>query len=96
MVAKIKLGWTPEQIGDRMIYDGAALRVCQETIHRHTYFKEGIALALRIQTQLHAGKQARAAAQQIRRYTPTQTRSTPWARTRSHSSCSNALSVIAR
>ncbi len=28
---RIKQGWTPEQIGNRMIYEGAKLRVCQKT-----------------------------------------------------------------
>ena len=42
VVARIKQGWTPEQIGNRMIYEGAALRVCQETIYRYIYSKEGM------------------------------------------------------
>ena len=42
MIARIKQGWTPEQIGNRMIYEGAALRVCQETIYRDIYSKEGM------------------------------------------------------
>ena len=29
VVQRIKQGWTPEQIGNRMIYEGAKLRVCQ-------------------------------------------------------------------
>ena len=33
---------TPEQIGNRMIYEGAKLRVCQETIYRYIYSKEGM------------------------------------------------------
>ena len=32
VIARIKQGWTPEQIGNRMIFEGAKLRVCQETI----------------------------------------------------------------
>jgi IS30 family transposase len=42
VIARIKQGWTPEQIGNRMIYEGAALRVCQETIYRYIYSKEGM------------------------------------------------------
>ena len=42
VVAKIKLGWTPEQIGNRMIFEGAKLRVCQETIYRYIYSTEGM------------------------------------------------------
>ena len=34
VIARIKQGWTPEQIGNRMIYEGAALRVCQELCTR--------------------------------------------------------------
>ncbi len=40
VVAQIKEGWTPEQIGNRMIFEGAKLRVCQETIYRYIYSKE--------------------------------------------------------
>lgn len=42
VVGRIKQGWTPEQIGDRMIYEGATPRVCQETIYRYIYSKEGM------------------------------------------------------
>jgi len=42
VVQRIKQGWTPEQIGNRMIYEGAKLRVCQETIYRYIYSKEGM------------------------------------------------------
>ncbi|WP_313851752.1 IS30 family transposase, partial [Parasedimentitalea psychrophila] len=42
VVERLKNGWTPEQIGNRMIYDNAALRVCQETIYRYIYSKEGL------------------------------------------------------
>ena len=31
---RIKEGWTPEQIGNRMIHEGAKPRACQETIYR--------------------------------------------------------------
>ena len=37
MIALIKQGWTPEQIGNRMIYESAKLRICQETIYRYIY-----------------------------------------------------------
>ena len=43
VVARIKLGWRPEQIGNRMIYARAKHRVCQETIYRYIYSKEGMA-----------------------------------------------------
>jgi len=46
VVARIRQGWTPEQIGNRMIYEGAKLRVCQETIYRYIYSKEGMAQEL--------------------------------------------------
>ncbi|MCU9838263.1 helix-turn-helix domain-containing protein [Ruegeria sp. WL0004] len=46
VIDRIKQGWTPEQIGNRMIYEGAKLRVCQETIYRYTYSKEGMAKKL--------------------------------------------------
>jgi len=42
IVARLKNGWTPEQIGNRMIYEGAKLRACQETIYRYIYSKEGM------------------------------------------------------
>ena len=42
VVQRIKQGWTPEQIGNRMIFEGAKLRVCQETIYRYIYSKEGM------------------------------------------------------
>lgn len=42
VIARIKQGWTPEQIGNRMIYEGAKLGVCQETIYRYIYSKEGM------------------------------------------------------
>lgn len=46
VVARLKNGWTPEQIGNRMIYEGAKLRVCEETIYRYIYSKEGMAQEL--------------------------------------------------
>jgi IS30 family transposase len=42
VIERLKNGWTPEQIGNRMIHEGAPLRVCQETIYRHIYSKEGL------------------------------------------------------
>lgn len=42
VVEGLKNGWTPEQIGNRMIHEGARLRVCQETIYRYIYSKEGM------------------------------------------------------
>ncbi len=46
VIERIKQCWTPEQIGNRMIYEGAKLRVCQETIYRYIYSKEGMAQEL--------------------------------------------------
>lgn len=46
VIERIKQGWTPEQIGNRMIHEGAKLRGCQETIYRYIYSKEGIAQGL--------------------------------------------------
>ena len=46
VIERIKQGWTPEQIGNRMIHEGAKLRVCQETIYRYIYSKEGMAQEL--------------------------------------------------
>ncbi|MBY6059741.1 IS30 family transposase [Leisingera daeponensis] len=46
VVERLKNGWTPEQIGNRMIHEGARLRVCQETIYRYIYSKEGMAQEL--------------------------------------------------
>ncbi|SFF29658.1 hypothetical protein SAMN04488523_1553 [Sulfitobacter brevis] len=34
VIERIKNGWTPEQISNRMIHQGTPLRVCQETIYR--------------------------------------------------------------
>jgi IS30 family transposase len=39
VIERIKNGWTPEQIGNRMIHERAKLRVCQETIYRYIYSK---------------------------------------------------------
>ncbi|MFK7871482.1 MAG: IS30 family transposase [Roseobacter sp.] len=39
---RIKQGWTPEQIGNRMLLEGAKPRVYQETIYRYIYSKEGM------------------------------------------------------
>lgn len=46
VIDRLKNGWTPEQIGNRMIHEGAQPRVCQETIYRYLYSKEGMAQAL--------------------------------------------------
>ena len=42
VIERLKNGWTPEQIGNRMIHEKAPLRVCQETIYRFIYSKEGL------------------------------------------------------
>lgn len=39
---RLPVNGTPEQIGNRVIYKGAKLRVCQETIYRYIYSKEGM------------------------------------------------------
>jgi len=41
VIERIKNGWTPEQISNRMIHEDAPLKVCQETIYRYIYSKEG-------------------------------------------------------
>jgi transposase, IS30 family len=46
VVERLKNGWTPEQIGYQMIHEQAPLRVCQETIYRYIYSKEGMAQEL--------------------------------------------------
>jgi IS30 family transposase len=46
VIERLKNGWTPEQIGTRMIHDQAPLRVCQETIYRYVYSREGMAQEL--------------------------------------------------
>jgi IS30 family transposase len=43
VIERLKNGWTPEQIGNRMIHEGARQRVCQETIYRYIYSKDGMA-----------------------------------------------------
>ncbi|MDW3221415.1 MAG: IS30 family transposase [Paracoccaceae bacterium] len=53
IVERLKNGWTPEQIGNRMIFEGAKLRVCQETIYRCIYSKEGMAQELWCCLPLH-------------------------------------------
>lgn len=53
IVARLKNGWTPEQIGNRMIYEGAKLRACQERIYRYIYSKEGMAQELWWYLPLH-------------------------------------------
>ena len=42
IIERIKDGWTPEQIADRLIYENASVRVCQETIYRFVYSAEGM------------------------------------------------------
>jgi len=42
VIERIKDGWTPEQIGNRMIQEQAPLRVYQETIYRYIYSQEGL------------------------------------------------------
>jgi IS30 family transposase len=42
IVERIKDGWTPEQIADRLIYENTSIRVCQETIYRFVYSAEGM------------------------------------------------------
>ncbi len=46
VIERLKNGWTPEQIGNRMIHDQAPLKVCQETIYRYVYSREGMAQEL--------------------------------------------------
>lgn len=53
IVSHLKNGWTPEQIGNRMIFDGAKQRACQETIYRYIYSKEGMAQELWWYLPLH-------------------------------------------
>lgn len=43
VIERIRDGWTPEQIAYRMIHEKAPLRVCQETIYRYIYSKDGMA-----------------------------------------------------
>lgn len=42
IIERIKDGWTPEQIAGRLRYENAPVRVCQETIYRFVYSKEGL------------------------------------------------------
>lgn len=53
IVGYLKDGWTPEQIGNRMIYEGVKQRACQETIYRYIYSKEGMAQELWWYLPLH-------------------------------------------
>jgi IS30 family transposase len=46
VIARIKQGWTPKQIANRMIFEGAKLRLCQEKIYCYIYSKEGMAQEL--------------------------------------------------
>lgn len=41
MIERIKDGWTPEQIGYRMIHEKAPMRICPETIYRYIYANKG-------------------------------------------------------
>ena len=43
---RLPVDGTPEQIGNRLIQEGATLRVCRETIYRSIYSKEGMAQEL--------------------------------------------------
>jgi IS30 family transposase len=42
VIERIKDGWIPEQIGNRMIHEEAKLRVCQETIYCFIYSRDGM------------------------------------------------------
>jgi IS30 family transposase len=42
VVARIRNGWTPEQIAQRMRHEKTKLRVCQETIYRYVSSKDGM------------------------------------------------------
>ncbi len=42
VIARIKNGWTPEQIAHRMIHAKAHPCVCQETIYRYVYAEDGM------------------------------------------------------
>ena len=42
VIVRIKDGWAPEQIGNRMIQENAPQRLCQETIYRDIYSKDGM------------------------------------------------------
>lgn len=42
VIQQTKDGWTPEQIGNRMIFEGDKQRVCQGAIYRYIYSKEGM------------------------------------------------------
>ncbi|RAK11311.1 hypothetical protein ATI53_104911 [Salipiger aestuarii] len=46
VVERIRNGWTPGQIGNRPIQEGAKLRLCQETICRYVSSKQGMAQKL--------------------------------------------------
>ncbi len=46
VIAKLKIGWTPEQIAGRLGFDGQPERVSQETIYRNIYSKEVYAPSL--------------------------------------------------
>ena len=41
VINRLEKGWTPEQIGGRLGYDGQPIRVSHETIYTYVYSKEG-------------------------------------------------------
>jgi len=43
VIERLKNGWTPKQISNRMIHERASLRVCQEAAYRYIHSKEGMA-----------------------------------------------------
>lgn len=58
VVERLKSGWTPDQIGNRMIHEGARLLVSQETIYRYIYSNEGMAQELWCYLLEHRGPQS--------------------------------------
>ena len=42
MIEQLKEGWSPEQIAGGLLFEGQTVRVCQETIYRHVYSKDGL------------------------------------------------------
>ncbi|KGM88761.1 Transposase [Roseovarius mucosus DSM 17069] len=41
VIAQLKIGWTPEQIAGRLVYDDQPVRVSHETIYAYVYSAEG-------------------------------------------------------
>ena len=39
---KLNIGWSPEQIAGRLVYEDASDRICHESIYRYIYSAEGI------------------------------------------------------